>query len=1847
MVCTVSQAADADYYITAQSNFRSSADYYTVGTEAPGHWWNVSGVFGLKDGEVIDSVAFKQMYHGFSPDGEYKLVRNAGAENRSKGLDMTFSADKSVSALWAVADADLREKIADCHNAAVRRALNEFINEHAAFTRAGRGGSNVHKADLIGAFFQHSDSREGDPQLHTHAVILNVSRDHEDQKFRAVHQKPLYRWGKAAGAAYRASLAWKLQTELGIKVEQHGKDLELIRIIGVDDELKQYWSKRRGQILQAAKALGFTPNGDGARMAPINLFTRSAKKAGSEGAELRHAKWQKEAEQFVDISEMVDRTVGVDAARSEEELKKVRQELGRIPRQLTQLEAVFRYQDVVRRVCEVTAGSYDVEFAKDAVKKIFEHQSVIKLDLNDAGPDGENRLKHASTYSTKRELNEEADIRAFAARLRIRGNFNVTRARAAELLVEHSKRALTNEQIDAYNHAVSDSGGIAIVEGSAGAGKSAVLAPIAAAYKAEGYKVIGTAVAWRQANALASDCGIRPYSVDKLLAKIAHRRISLDEKTVVIVDEAFFKSVRQTHRLLRAIEDSGAKVILSGDSVQQQPIEQGAGARLARDEVGSVRIDQMRRQLPDLEDVIAHVNGVDRETARVMMHSYSPEQRSALLEQHRGNFTGSVWQLEAATDFKEGRALPAIEAYAQRGRLHFLENQDDLYDKVVADWVQSRADNPNQSSIVIARTNHEVAELNGRMREIVVGNSDQTFQAVVDTTKGDGECRVSKRLHIAKGDVLKVGATMEDKRLHNGDVVTVNDVRLVESDGRSRVLLDVTTTEGRDVQFYADDCRDYYSNVRLDYGYAVTFAAAQGVTVDNAFALVDEKPARETIYPVATRHREAMHMYANRSLLSMLVYERLPEDQQGKRIENAEIHKYLGSVWSRSQAKENALDFMHEHNVKGLVDAALKRAETREYNRTHLPDVAYEQFIAESGKTPKIDGEVLAKVDRAVSNLTRFKSVFSKEDAVMWFGMNGVSSDKLELHFYALANDDRVVGLYGRDETQRNPLFSTVATMAEERQLVENLDSLSETARHVHYDVRKVGVTAGLDAERHAVIRDVFGARGLSVVRVRPGSVRANTLEGIRSAGRAKGAHMYGVAPMAAGLDAFGGKKQNVQTINGFINRIKSGKSMVGRNSFVVVNDAEKVNNNTMLLLTELAKERGFKLVLVGDETEFQGYGRNGVFRFAADRFNASMPNNESHHYEANPVLRALRSGSTADAVAELNRAGHVHFGDDENATVSQIADRWIDSELRKGSDDQLVLVASASQKDAMASLIQKARLDAGVLGEGVEIRVETGGRADMSDFERFYLPADAAEGKVNVRMQTVHVGDRIRFRADDTKIGVRNGMVGEVLALRDRHLIVRTQNNDVVRFTPEQFNKIELAYAAMPHQVTDRRYDHIHAPYSPMWTDTTARTIMSRHEQSLAMYVEAKHAPDIDVLIERFNDHHQREMSAAYVTRSDALDGDLGTASLNELRRRWSGLSSESLDRLSAADERREAAIFEHQEDIKAVAGGRKPFARVANDSAVYQRAASGLRSLREYFGKGPSHTVERFKADMDNLNKETRAVANWAKKNHETPYAHPDARRLVLRGHALSVRAKAIETNLDAYRDALTSAGMKPEELQKIRRQAHASANNYRSYQVTAQQQRLAEVRTFTTDYKDLVRRRLAMQPRTQDELVQMRRSAAYHDWLQDADRVAAQGTKFKDNYGTYQKVLSEIGITEPKMVDQRLSQLKTVRDGDHQNALRVLSKSNDPVLAYKAVQQLHDIAERGGQHDEARRLNRDLDNRAVDLHHIDRLKEVDPGRNQKLDQEQEQNRKQQGSYEQSQSHKKDYNQSHGFSF
>ena len=943
MVATLAQAASASYYLESQRSFRHPNEYYTAGEEPDGVWFNPRGLLGLANGGKVDSGDFQRLYNGFAPDGSTRLTRNAGSESRAPGVDMTFSADKSVSALWAMADPDLRGEIERAHNDAARVALEETVFRYCAYTRIRdrEGRIRVLPADISVAMFQHGTSRENDPQLHTHCVIFNVARTHEDGKWRAMHQYPVYSWAKAAGALYRHALAWNLRERLGIRIEQYGPNNGFTRIEGMPEDLQVFWSKRRKTIVAKAGELGIPSLGNASRMAGVNKLTRAGKSHDND-PEVRHSRWMGEAEGFVEREALIAAVTGNDVEIGPEAIRELTDRLDDLPAHLAREEAVFRRPDMVEVAANAAAGLIGPEALKTSIERLRRNPEIERLDPKKPTAESRAGMVHTEIYSTRHNLGLEQAVKNMTAAMATDTGHGLPEEAVKEkvetLLADGYP--LSQEQSLAIRHATIKGGRVAVIEGAAGSGKTTTLRPITDLHKEHGYEIVPTAVAWRTAVALGDDCDARAYCVDKLLKLAAKEQVEIGPKTLIVVDEAGMLSTRQAHHILQLSERRGAKVVFAGDTRQQQPVEAGPGLRLIRDVAGSVRVDRIRRQKADLEDVLVHVHKETPEQARFRAGLTNPQERDAILADYEAMDRKPVftpWQVAVSEALRDGEAEKAIEAWHVRNRLHLCHDEEKTLTRLVDDWERHVRARPGTSTVVLARTKAEGRALSWLMRQRVLAHTPDAKRAVIEVSR-DLDGRLTEPLEVAVGDRIRIGATQWEKQLFNGTVVTVEELevrraeaaavsrkaRNREATGKDRetdadrhqpelsVHITARTDDGRQVAFRHDEIRDWHDNIRLDYGYAMTIASAQGLTVDRAFLLVDDRPARETIYPAATRHREALDVYVNRSPIAFDIAEHRPEDEAEQPVLDSDVRAYLAERWSRSQPKEAALDYISE-----------------------------------------------------------------------------------------------------------------------------------------------------------------------------------------------------------------------------------------------------------------------------------------------------------------------------------------------------------------------------------------------------------------------------------------------------------------------------------------------------------------------------------------------------------------------------------------------------------------------------------------------------------------------------------------------------------------------------------------------------------------------------------------------------------------------------------------------------------------------------------------------------------------------------------------------------------------------
>jgi DNA primase catalytic core len=173
------------------------------------------------------------------------------------GYDLTFSPVKSISALWAVAPREIGDAIRAAHEAAVERTL-AWVESHAAYTRRGAGGvAQVETRGLLVAVFTHRDSRNGDPQLHTHAAVSNKVQT-LDGRWLALDGRVIHELTVAASEFYNTAMEEEFIARLGGEFVEtpSGSGKRTIRELkGIERRLIELFSTRRAEIVERREEL--------------------------------------------------------------------------------------------------------------------------------------------------------------------------------------------------------------------------------------------------------------------------------------------------------------------------------------------------------------------------------------------------------------------------------------------------------------------------------------------------------------------------------------------------------------------------------------------------------------------------------------------------------------------------------------------------------------------------------------------------------------------------------------------------------------------------------------------------------------------------------------------------------------------------------------------------------------------------------------------------------------------------------------------------------------------------------------------------------------------------------------------------------------------------------------------------------------------------------------------------------------------------------------------------------------------------------------------------------------------------------------------------------------------------------------------------------------------------------------------------------------------------------------------------------------------------------------------------------------------------------------------------------
>ena len=871
---TISKPLSASQAQTYHAKEFTSAEqnYWKQDDRTLGEWHGkLAETFGLAGG--VEEEHFGRLADGQHPITGDQLVRHrvvkeyegedgktvAPVEHRA-GWDATFSAPKSVS-LTALVGGDGR--VRDAHRIAVNAALNELER----YTQARIGGN--HPAETTGEFiaakFEHDTARPVDgyaaPQLHTHAVIFNVT-ERENGQTRALQERGLFESQQFATAVYQSQLTYRLRG-LGYEIEAGRSGAPEIK--GYSQEYLDASSPRSQQIREHLQKTRY----QGPEAAQIAAHSTRDRKEIHSPSEVLAAHRQIAAEfgNQADAVVMEARARGHGPEHHPESSQRIaRQAVSYARDRSFEREAVTDERDLYRDA--LRRGMSETTYSE--VRDGFEARIAS----------GEFQLVPGQKHDTGRQFTTADTIRTEEEILRRmrQGQGRAEQIMSIQAAVAHTEKQqhLNAGQRAAAEEILTSRDVVQGLEGRAGVGKTTLLRSVREAAEMRGYLVEGFAPTSRAAHQLR-DAGI---SADTLQGFLVRSRQPNPDRHLYMVDESGLTSTKQMRDFLAKLE-SGDRVLLIGDTRQHQGVEAGKPfEQLVNVGMKTAQLDQIvrQREAPELLKAVEHLSR--GEIAEGV----------ALLEQQ-----GHVTEIADA----QQRIAAIARSYAGSPENTIVVSPDNASRRQINQAVRSElqalgtvASEDHAMRVLAPRSDMTGADRTWAARYAVddvlyyprgshdIGIEKQSYTKVVATQPKDNLLTVQKedgttvtynpaRLYgvniyreverkFAVGDRLGFTAPSKELGVANRDLGTVQHI------GKD-IRLTVKMDNGKSVSFDANQMRHF------DHGYAVTSHSSQGLTAERVMVNLDSHIHADLInkrfaYVAVSRGSHNAHIYTDNAV---------------------------------------------------------------------------------------------------------------------------------------------------------------------------------------------------------------------------------------------------------------------------------------------------------------------------------------------------------------------------------------------------------------------------------------------------------------------------------------------------------------------------------------------------------------------------------------------------------------------------------------------------------------------------------------------------------------------------------------------------------------------------------------------------------------------------------------------------------------------------------------------------------------------------------------------------------------------------------------------------------------------
>lgn len=705
-----------NYYLDKVAE--GAEDYYSGEGEAEGRWMGEAAEELGLEGEVGPDQ-LKAMLTGRNPvDGEPLVgMRGVPTKGAVPGFDLTFSAPKSVSLLWALGGAEAGAEVSRAHERSVEAAL-DCMQREACWTRRGAGGSEFVKGNgYLAAAYVHRSSRNGDPQLHTHVLIANATRG-RDGRWTRLYHPAIYDHAKTAGYIYETQLRHELSRSLGLRWQEVRNGIAEVE--GFAAEHLRAFSTRRAEILEAAGA-----DASARARQVANLATRETKEKGVSRETLRE-RWRTKANEIgLDCGEIslsfdpsapaVARTVST----------------WQVDRAVTAGVSHFDRREAIQAVAGLLPEGAEAVHVERMADEYLASDVVIRIGESAKG----------DRYTTRRIWELEREALVAVERMRSQGSPQARELVAARVIA--ARPTLKEDQREMVRRLLAGSEGVAVVIGEAGTGKTYAIVAAAEGWSHAGIELRAAAPTWRASHALRDE-GLPATSISSLLVELDRAEHDggegLARGSALLVDEAGMVDSATLARLVSHAERAEAKLVLVGDPEQLGEIEAGGLFRAIADRTDPIHLDEVIRHEYEFDRIAVKRirDGEGREALalyesgeRVTVAPNAEARREVMVRDWHESFERGEDAVMVAKRNAEVARLNAMarEVRKEAGQLGAQEIEVGEARFAAGDQVITRVN--DRGTEIYNRERWRIAEVDAEQRRVVLEGIDQARRVEV------------------------------------------------------------------------------------------------------------------------------------------------------------------------------------------------------------------------------------------------------------------------------------------------------------------------------------------------------------------------------------------------------------------------------------------------------------------------------------------------------------------------------------------------------------------------------------------------------------------------------------------------------------------------------------------------------------------------------------------------------------------------------------------------------------------------------------------------------------------------------------------------------------------------------------------------------------------------------------------------------------------------------------------------------------------------------------------------------------------------------------------------------------